>query len=205
MQAGNRFGFAKPEEAGLDREEALVKGFPPGPCCANHERLAENSQKTSMKLDKRIIQVILLLFVIISVVYLMVGEFRKPTSSSQQGMMGIAATEPAKVVGYYFHGNFRCVSCRRLEAVSREAVSVGFPEELKRGDLQWRAVNVEQPENKHFSSDYRLFSRSLVLVRFKDGKQVEYKTLIKAWELVNDDAALKKYVQSEVRSYLEES
>ena len=35
------------------------------------------------------------------------------------------------------------------------------------------------------------------------GKQVEYKTLTKAWELLTDDAALKKYVQSEVRSYLE--
>lgn len=44
-------------------------------------------------------------------------------------------------------------------------MTAGFPEELKRGDLQWRAVNVEQPENEHFASDYRLFSRSLVLVK----------------------------------------
>ena len=82
-------------------------------------------------------------------------------------------------------------------------MTTGFPEELKRGDLQWQAVNIEQPENEHFASDYRLFSRSLVLVKFTNGKQVEFKTLTKAWELLSDDAALNKYVESEVRSYLE--
>ena len=154
---------------------------------------------------KRIIQIALLLFVAVSVVYFVAQEARHSVARASAEGAAQAPTDngrSAKVVAYYFHGNFRCVSCRKLEAVSHEAVTAGFPEELKRGDLQWRTVNVEQPENEHFASDYRLFSRSLVLVKFKDGKQVEYKTLMKAWELLSDDAALKKYVQSEVRSYL---
>lgn len=156
---------------------------------------------------KRIIQIALLLFVAVSVVYFVAQETKHSVvgASAQAGPQASTTSNvrSAKVIAYYFHGNFRCVSCRKLEAVSHEAVTGGFPEELKRGDLQWQAVNVEQPENEHFASDYRLFSRSLVLVKFKNGKQVEYKTLTKAWELLTDDAALKKYVQSEVRSYLE--
>lgn len=155
---------------------------------------------------KRIIQIALLLFVAVSVVYFVAQETRRSVVGAAESGTQASITDSvrsAKVIAYYFHGDFRCVSCRKLEAVSREAVTTGFPEELKRGDLQWRAVNVEQPENEHFASDYRLFSRSLVLVKFKNGKQVEYKTLMKAWELLSDDAALKKYVQSEVRSYLE--
>ena len=156
---------------------------------------------------KRIIQIALLIFVAVSVVYFVAQETRRSVvGASAKGGPQASTTSnvgSAKVVAYYFHGNFRCVSCRKLEAVSREAVTNGFPEELKRGDLQWQAVNVEQPENEHFASDYHLFSRSLMVVKFKHGKQVEYKTLMKAWELLSDDAALKKYVQSEVRSYLE--
>lgn len=157
---------------------------------------------------RKIIQVALLLFVAVSVIYLISQEFRRTVASASGSSGAPAATEEnapqAKVIAYYFHGNFRCVSCRKLESVSHEAVQNGFAEELKRGDLQWRAVNVEQRENEHFASDYRLFSRSLVLVRFKDGKQVEYKNLMKAWELLGDERALKEYVQSEVRAYLTE-
>lgn len=156
---------------------------------------------------KRIIQVALLIFVAVSVVYFVAQETRRSVVGVSAKSGPEASTtdnvRSAKVIAYYFHGKFRCVSCRKLEAVSREAVTTGFPEELKRGDLKWQAVNVEQPENEHFASEYRLFSRSLVLVKFKNGRQVEYKTLMKAWELLSDDATLEKYVQSEVRSYLE--
>jgi hypothetical protein len=151
---------------------------------------------------KRIIQTALLLLVAISVLYLIVDESRKPAAAVASGPV---STNSAKVVAYYFHGNFRCVSCRKLESVSHDAVLSGFPKELQRGDLQWATVNVEQRGNEHFISDYRLFSRALVLVRFRNGHQVEYKNLMKAWELLRDDEALKKYVQSEVRAYLQES
>jgi hypothetical protein len=157
---------------------------------------------------RRVIQIALLLFVTVSVIYL-ISQESKRTVASASGNSGVPAATTgnapqAKVIAYYFHGNFRCVSCRKLESVSHEAVQNGFGDELKRGDLQWQTINVEQRENEHFASDYRLFSRSLVLVRFKDGKQVEYKNLMKAWELLGDEGALQKYVQSEVRAYLGE-
>jgi biopolymer transport protein ExbD len=158
---------------------------------------------------RRIIQVALLLFVAVTVVYLVSQESRESVASaSAESSSQVSSTRkatPAKVIVYYFHGNFRCLSCRKLESLSHEAVTTGFSEELKRGDLQWRAVNVEQSENQHFISDYRLFSRSLVLVKFRNGQQVEYKNLMKAWELLQNDGALKKYVQAEVRDYLRES
>ncbi len=158
---------------------------------------------------KTVIQVALLAFVALSIIFFVNQQSRRSaveasTSSGSQPSLN-SNTQSAKVIVYYFHGNFRCVSCRKLEAVSRQAVTSGFSGDLKHGDLQWQTVNVEQAGNEHFASDYHLFSRSLVIVRFKDGKQVEYKTLEKAWELLNDDEALTKYVQSEVRDYLQKS
>jgi hypothetical protein len=157
---------------------------------------------------RKLIQIALLLFVAVSVVYLVSQESRKSLAASPQATSQPAknaAVRQPKVVVYYFHGNFRCVSCRKLEAVSQQAVMDGFPKELKQGALEWQVVNVESSGNEHFVADYKLFSKSLVVVRFRNGQQAGYKNLMKAWELLQDDEALRKYVQSEVKASLQES
>jgi len=106
------------------------------------------------------------------------------------------------VVAYYFHGNFRCQTCRKIEAYSREAVESGFPEDLKAGRLEWRVINVEEPGNEHFIQDYQLFSKSLVLVAKEGSKQTRWKNLQKVWTLVGDKEAFIQYVQDEIRAHL---
>ena len=49
--------------------------------------------------------------------------------------------------------------------------------------------------------DYQLFTKSLVLVRFDKGRQVEYKILNDTWELVGNKTAMQSYVEREVRDY----
>jgi hypothetical protein len=106
------------------------------------------------------------------------------------------------VVAYYFHGNFRCQTCRKIEAFSGEAVRSGFPEDLKAGRLEWRVINVEEPGNEHFIQDYQLFSKSLVLVAKEGSKQTRWKNLQRVWTLVGDKDAFIQYVQVEIRAYL---
>jgi hypothetical protein len=117
-------------------------------------------------------------------------------AKSQPGMPGHT------VVAYYFHGNFRCQTCRKIEALSREAVESGFPEDLKAGRLEWRVINVEEPGNQHFIQDYQLFSKSLVLVARDSSKQTRWKNLQRVWTLVGDKEAFIQYVQDEIRAYL---
>jgi hypothetical protein len=107
-----------------------------------------------------------------------------------------------KIIAYYFHGTSRCVSCRKIEAYSDEAIKSGFTTELKDGVLEWRVVNVEEKENGHFVEDYKLYTKSLVLVEMKDGKQVKWKNLDKVWELLKDKDAFIKYVKYEVSIFL---
>lgn len=107
-----------------------------------------------------------------------------------------------KVVVYYFHGNFRCSTCRTIEAYSREAVQTGFSEALKSGLLEWKVVNVEETANRHFIQDYQLYTKSLVLVKMDGDKQLEWKNLGRVWELVKDKPAFVKYVQDEIPGYL---
>jgi len=107
-----------------------------------------------------------------------------------------------QVIAYYFHTNTRCSTCKKIEEYSREAIEQGFPNELKSGVLEMRLVNYEQPENRRFIRDYKLVSKSLVLVKLANGKQTEWTNLRLVWQLTGRKGAFLNYVRKEVRNYL---
>ena len=166
---------------------------------------------------KTIVTVILLLFVAVSVVYLVVGERREePDKSTEQ-----AETQPIdarqeeqpdpngkaaerKVVAYYFHGNVRCATCRTIESYAKEAVDARFPDALRSGALEWRVINVDDPANEHYVEEFQLTTRSIVLESVVGGKRQDWKNLQRVWDLVRDDKeAFLGYVQDETRAFLE--
>jgi hypothetical protein len=105
-------------------------------------------------------------------------------------------------VAYYFHGNFRCTTCRAIEAYSAEAITGNFAEELASGRLTWRVVNVEEPENEHFVKDFELTTKSLVLVEYRDGTVVRFQNLPKVWQLVHDKESFLEYVRDSTVEFL---
>jgi hypothetical protein len=109
---------------------------------------------------------------------------------------------PRRVVAYYFHGNVRCATCRKLEAYSKEAVETAFAAELKDGRVVWQAVNFDDKQNQHYLKDYKLYTKSLVIVDEANGKAKRWKNLEKIWQLVGDKPAFLRYVQGELRAYL---
>lgn len=173
---------------------------------------------------KSAIRLALLAFVATSLVWLGIREVRERSQPAGAVSVASAVNLPAaspvaeedapaksaeaqaqaqKVVAYYFHTTYRCYTCRLIETLSEEALKRGFTEALKEGRLEWRPVNVQLLENRHFIQDYQLFTKSLVVAKIKGGRQVEWKNLERVWELVGDKSAFLKYVQNEVRQYLE--
>ena len=109
-----------------------------------------------------------------------------------------------KVVAYYFHGNMRCMTCRTIEAYTKEAIDTAFAEALKDNRLEWQVINVEEPSNEHFVQDFQLVTRSVVIAEVVDGKCIRWKNLQRVWELVRGDKeGFLKYVQDETKAYLE--
>jgi hypothetical protein len=124
-------------------------------------------------------------------------------SAALSDTAGVSSQSPShKVVAYYFHTNTRCDTCRKIEAYSREAIEEGFKNEIKDGTLELRIVNYEEPQNRHYIKDYKLVSKSLILVNVVDGKQTEWTNLKLVWTLVNNKEAFLNYVRGEVRDYL---
>jgi len=115
-----------------------------------------------------------------------------------------SATQGSKVIAYYFHGNFRCDSCLKIEKYSREAIEQNFKNELNSGTLVFKVINVEDKGNEHFMNDYQLYTKSLVISLVKDGKEVKYENLKKVWEYLNNQSKFHDYVKTGIESYLKE-
>ena len=124
--------------------------------------------------------------------------------------VSFAADEPVKaapddyIQAYYFHASYRCKRCTTLEQYSREAIETNFKDQLSSGILRFDKINFDKDENRHYLQDYNLTYRALVLVRYKDGKQVDFKNLSKIWGLIGSKDEFMSYVKAETEAYLKE-
>ena len=110
----------------------------------------------------------------------------------------------AKVIAYYFHGNFRCANCLKIEQYSKEAIEQNFKDELSSGKLVFKVINIETKGNVHFIQDYQLYTKSLVISLVKDGKEVKFDNLTKVWEFLWNRQKFYDYVKEEITKYLKE-
>ncbi len=136
-----------------------------------------------------------------------------PTASNQQSAkdslvkaadsLKVPTSQAHRVVAYYFHGNQRCVTCRKLEAYTAEAIDSAFGNQLKAGTLEWHVVNTDSTGNEHFVQDYQLYTKAVILSAVDEGKQTRWKNLDKIWELVGDRDKFHTYIQNEVRMFID--
>ena len=168
--------------------------------------------------QKKIITAVLLICVAVSIIFLFMQEAQKKDemgltngSIPEQGQVtennldAVAVLPPNADVDivYYFMTSARCPSCRKIEEYTKEAVQNNFTDEIKKNHMQWRMVMVDKPENKHFINEYSLYTKSVVLVKIRNGNRTSWKNLDRVWELLGDKSAFIAYVIQEVKLFLE--
>ena len=109
-----------------------------------------------------------------------------------------------KIIVYYFHGSFRCITCTNMEKYSKEAIETNFKNELASGKLEFKTVNTEEAGNEHFVNDYQLYTKSLILSFMKDGEKIKSKNLDKIWQYVRNKQKFIEYVTNELNRFLED-
>ena len=162
---------------------------------------------------RKIITGALLAFILASVGYLVFKEQRAasgdvPTGAGDAESVEAGGDDQAsarKLVVYYFHTTKRCNTCRAIERQAKEAIETGFSEALMAGRLEWREVNLDEPGQGHFVTDFQVTGSSLVLADTVGGKVSRFKVLQKVWNLVANPAEFATYVQGETTSWLEGS
>lgn len=108
-----------------------------------------------------------------------------------------------KIIVYYFMTTTRCPSCYKIENYTHSCILDKFTNELNSGKMEWKMINVDEKENTHFVKDYQLFTKSVILSKVVDGKEVEWKNLDKVWDLLYDQNEFYKYIEQETRKFLE--
>lgn len=172
--------------------------------------------------SKRIVTVVLLVFVGVTVAYLVVQESSSMSAvqgqSRQTEVAGPVSGAPGdrkptinepnqqaghKLIAYYFHRTQRCKTCLTIEAYTDDVLKDAFPEALRTAELVFRTVDLDEPANEHFVADYELAASALVLVDYHNSQQTQWRNLQRVWELVGDELKFKAYVESEVMPLLE--
>ncbi len=125
-----------------------------------------------------------------------------PVMASQPAIKAAKKSNAPTFVVYYFYAQPRCMTCRAIEADTGKAVQKHFAAELKSGAIQWQAVDVGKPENKHFIKEFQLYTKSVVLVELQNGKTVRHEILQKVWELIHSPEKFDKYIQKSVEDFI---
>ncbi len=131
-----------------------------------------------------------------------VKKTEKTDSVKPTEMAAAPKSEQKKLVVYYFHTTFRCHSCTMIEQFTKEAVESGFAEEIKKGLIEMKVINVEDKGNEHFVDDYKLYTKSVIISDVRNGKEVSWKNLEKVWQLLGDQNKFKEYIQTEIQTSL---
>ena len=153
-------------------------------------------------MTKRIVTIVLALFALGSLGY---AVYTSVAASGATAASGAATTQQASgqcVTVYYFHGNARCMTCRAIEAQTREAVQSAFASELASGRVRLETVNVEEPGNEHFVADFRLAMKTVVIARSRNGEVEQWEQMNEVWSLVRSPDEFGRYLDDGVRRYL---
>lgn len=172
-----------------------------------HKTTAKHTTKQQIIIGISVLLGILAVVALVGVLRFYQGaDASSPQTSEPQAS---PTTEPqkqdaVKVIVYYFHGTSRCPSCLTIEELTREAVIEAFDKDLKNGLVEWKPINVEEPEHRHFIKDYQLYTKSVIVSKIIEGKEQRWKNLPKVWELLHQEKAFKDYVKKEIADYLKD-
>jgi hypothetical protein len=130
-----------------------------------------------------------------------------PSPDGQKAATSSDTTTPdvsaqTKLIVFYFHGHQRCPTCYKLENYAKSEVEIAFADAIKKGEVEWKTVNIEKPGNEHYNNDYKLYTKSVIVSMIKDGKESSWKNLDQIWQLVHDESTYREYIRKEVKACL---
>lgn len=80
--------------------------------------------------------------------------------------------EEAKVVVYYFHNTRRCATCQSVESVTKETLDDTYPEEMKKGEIIFQSLNIEDGENEALIKELEISGQTLLFIKNSEKKDM---------------------------------
>ena len=158
----------------------------PDACCcsSDEENAASGSCCGGSGVSRKILTVLLLALILFSIAAMVVREL----NSRHEDTTAVSVPTDAVVV-YYFHGTQRCMTCNRIEELTKQAVQENFADQLASGRVVFRSVNVDEQANEHYIQDFQLSTRTVVMQ-----KGDRYEKFDQVWNLVREPEQFMQYI-----------
>lgn len=108
------------------------------------------------------------------------------------------------VIVYLCHGNYRCPTCLKIEATTKEVLETRFAEEIRSGKILVKEINYDEPANKGYIQKYQLIAPTVVMVQIQDGQETRFENLMDVWQLVDSKAKFWQLIENNLRQLLSE-
>ena len=157
----------------------------------------------TMEKTKNITRSALLAFVLISVGFALGKEVtarRQTPTTGPESPVPVTTNDKDKVVVYYLHTTFRCVTCNEIERLTKALIETEFADDLAAGRIEWREANFQQDES--LAKRYEVVSSCVVVVNIQGGKETGFQRLDDVWTRYEDPADFNEYVGAAIRKYL---
>ncbi len=138
---------------------------------------------------QKVVRLILLAVVVASIAWILAKE---TGSVKPQVVAGetVAAKSDALFV-YYFHGTRRCFTCNKIEAQTSQAIAENYAAQMASGDVVFKSVNIEEPDNEHFIEDFGLVSSTVAMKKGDKSERFD-----SVWDLVHNPVEFASYIKA---------
>ena len=65
---------------------------------------------------------------------------------------------------YYFHFSRRCKTCLNVEKVAKEAVESLFPDQLKKGEITFQSINLDEEDGEAIGKKCNVEGQTLIVI-----------------------------------------
>jgi hypothetical protein len=133
------------------------------------------------------------------------GQSANLDSASKQqkdtSNMSIAVAPAQKVEVFLFHRTQRCTTCITIGKLSGQTVEEKFGPEVLSGKVEFREVNIDEPQNKALAEKFQASGSSLFINAIREGGD-NIQEDMEVWRLTNDPAAFKNYLANKINVLL---
>jgi hypothetical protein len=70
-----------------------------------------------------------------------------------------------KIEVYYFHFTRRCMTCQNVENISKKAVETLYPEQVKKGEVSFQSVNLDEKSGEIIGAKYKIEGQTLIIIK----------------------------------------
>ena len=107
-----------------------------------------------------------------------------------------------KVQVFMFHSTARCATCIAIGQLAGATVNEYFSDELKSGQIEFREINVDLPENKELAEKFQASGSALKInAIYDDQDHVSEDTTV--WRLTSNTTQFKTYLKEEIDNLLD--